>query len=53
MTTHYDRETLIDYLHGALTPQADAAVFAVASQSTQTCAKKSRPGGLLSVSVCV
>jgi anti-sigma factor RsiW len=28
MTTHYDRETLIDYLHGALTPQADAAVFA-------------------------
>jgi anti-sigma factor RsiW len=28
MTTHYDRETLIDYLHGALTPQADAGVFA-------------------------
>ena len=28
MTTHYDRETLIDYLHGALTPQADATVFA-------------------------
>jgi predicted anti-sigma-YlaC factor YlaD len=28
MTTHYDRETFIDYLHGALTPQADAAVFA-------------------------
>ena len=28
MTNHYDRETLIDYLHGALTPQADAAVFA-------------------------
>lgn len=28
MTTHYDRETLIDYLHGALTPQADADVFA-------------------------
>ena len=27
MTTHYDRETLIDYLHGALTPQADAGVF--------------------------
>jgi hypothetical protein len=27
MTTHYDRETLIDYLHGALTPRADAAVF--------------------------
>jgi len=28
MTTHYDRETLIDYLHGALTPAADADVFA-------------------------
>ena len=28
MTTHYDRESLIDYLHGALTPRADAAVFA-------------------------
>ena len=28
MTTHYERESLIDYLHGALTPQADAAVFA-------------------------
>jgi anti-sigma factor RsiW len=28
MTNHYDRETLIDYLHGALTPQADAGVFA-------------------------
>jgi hypothetical protein len=28
MTTHYDRETLIDYLHGALTPDADAAAFA-------------------------
>ena len=28
MRTHYDRETLIDYLHGALTPQADAGVFA-------------------------
>jgi anti-sigma factor RsiW len=28
MTTHYDRETFIDYLHGALTPQADADVFA-------------------------
>jgi anti-sigma factor RsiW len=28
MTTHYERETLIDYLHGALTPHADAAVFA-------------------------
>ena len=28
MTTHYDRETLLDYLHGALTPRADAAVFA-------------------------
>jgi hypothetical protein len=27
MTTHYDRETLIDYLHGALTPDADAAAF--------------------------
>jgi hypothetical protein len=28
MTTHYDRETLIDYLHGALGEDADAAVFA-------------------------
>jgi anti-sigma factor RsiW len=28
MTTHYDRETLIDYLHGALSETADAAVFA-------------------------
>jgi anti-sigma factor RsiW len=29
MTTgHYDRETLIDHLHGALAPDADAAVFA-------------------------
>jgi anti-sigma factor RsiW len=27
-TRHYDRETLIDYLHGALEPDADAAVFA-------------------------
>lgn len=27
MTTHYERETLIDYLHGALEPEADAAVF--------------------------
>ncbi len=27
MTTHYDRETLIDYLHGALEPEADAALF--------------------------
>ncbi|HEV3086430.1 MAG TPA: zf-HC2 domain-containing protein [Candidatus Elarobacter sp.] len=28
MTIHYDRETLIDYLHGALTPEADAVLFA-------------------------
>ena len=28
MTTHYDRETLIDYLHRALSETADAAVFA-------------------------
>jgi predicted anti-sigma-YlaC factor YlaD len=28
MTPHYDRETLIDYQHGALDPDADAAVFA-------------------------
>ncbi len=28
MTTHYDRDTLTDYLHGALEPDADAAVFA-------------------------
>jgi anti-sigma factor RsiW len=28
MTTHYDRETLIDYLHGALKPEADATLFA-------------------------
>ena len=27
-TPHYDRENLIDYLHGALEPDADAAVFA-------------------------
>ncbi len=27
MTTHYQREILIDYLHGELSPQADAAVF--------------------------
>jgi predicted anti-sigma-YlaC factor YlaD len=28
MNTHYDRNTLIDYLHGALEPATDAAVFA-------------------------
>ena len=28
MTTHYDRDILIDYLHGALDPSVDAAVFA-------------------------
>jgi anti-sigma factor RsiW len=28
MTTHYDRDTLIDYLHGALEPDADATAFA-------------------------
>jgi predicted anti-sigma-YlaC factor YlaD len=28
MTSHYDRETLIDYLHGALAPDTDADVFA-------------------------
>jgi len=28
MNTHYDRNTLIDYLHGSLGPEADAAVFA-------------------------
>ncbi|HYW53240.1 MAG TPA: zf-HC2 domain-containing protein [Dongiaceae bacterium] len=28
MTPHYDRDTLIDYLHGALAEDADAAVFA-------------------------
>jgi predicted anti-sigma-YlaC factor YlaD len=27
MTTHYDRETLIDYLHRELAPEADADVF--------------------------
>lgn len=27
MTTHYDRENLIDYLHGALDLEADAALF--------------------------
>ncbi len=27
MTTHFDRENLIDYLHGALAPEADAALF--------------------------
>ena len=28
MTTHYERDILIDYLHGALDARADAAVFA-------------------------
>lgn len=28
MTSHYDRETLIDYLHGALESNDDAALFA-------------------------
>jgi hypothetical protein len=28
MTSHYDRDTLIDYQHRALDPDADAAVFA-------------------------
>ena len=28
MTTHYDRDTLIDYIHGALEPATDAAIFA-------------------------
>lgn len=28
MTSHYDRDTLIDYLHGALDANADARVFA-------------------------
>lgn len=28
MTTHYDRDILIDYLHGAIEPSEDAAVFA-------------------------
>jgi predicted anti-sigma-YlaC factor YlaD len=28
MTSHLDRETLVDYLHGALEPETDAAVFA-------------------------
>ena len=28
MNTHYDRDTLVDYLHGALEPASDAAVFA-------------------------
>lgn len=27
MTTHYEREILIDYIHGALEPETDAAVF--------------------------
>jgi predicted anti-sigma-YlaC factor YlaD len=27
MTSHYEREILIDYLHGALEPETDAAVF--------------------------
>ena len=27
MTTHYDRDTLIDYVHRELAPEADAAVF--------------------------
>src|ERR1700685_1667315 len=33
MTPHYDLETFIDYLHGALAPEADAAVF----DHLQTC----------------
>ena len=28
MNTHYDRDTLIDYLHGSLEPETDAAIFA-------------------------
>jgi len=32
MNTHYDRDTLIDYLHGALAPEADAAVFATCTR---------------------
>ena len=28
MNPHYDRDTLIDYLHGALAPEADASLFA-------------------------
>ncbi|HEX3467862.1 MAG TPA: anti-sigma factor [Candidatus Elarobacter sp.] len=34
MSTHYDLETFIDYLHGALSPATDAAVF----EHLQTCA---------------
>ncbi|MBV9439614.1 MAG: zf-HC2 domain-containing protein [Candidatus Eremiobacteraeota bacterium] len=34
MTTHYDRDTLIDYLHGALRERDDAAIFA----HLETCA---------------
>ncbi|HTW83200.1 MAG TPA: zf-HC2 domain-containing protein [Candidatus Sulfotelmatobacter sp.] len=34
MTSHYDRDTLIDYQHRALDPDADAAVFA----HLETCA---------------
>lgn len=35
MTSHYDRDTLIDYLHGALDADADARVFA----HLETCAE--------------
>ena len=34
MTPHYDRETLIDYLHRELAPEADADVF----EHLETCA---------------
>ncbi len=34
MSIHYERETLIDYLHGELAPPADAAVF----EHLETCA---------------
>ena len=33
MTTHYDRETLIDYLHGALHEDAAAKVIIPAANS--------------------
>lgn len=37
MTTHYDRDTLIDYLHGALKPATDAAVFAHLESGCDRC----------------
>ena len=47
---HYDRDTLIDYLHGALEPDADAAVFAHVEAARR--AKRSTPKKPRSVKRC-